>query len=190
MPAKTDEPKMKALPGGKNGKAAAPPPDDDEEEGEAEATDRAAIAAIDAAIGATSGEGDPAFQRIEMGATLQDAKVSAARNGDNYDVKYEIGSAGFGKLAAIADRGKGSFSVTWSQMLVGNGGEIRRMSATRDADGAMHYYISVHFPQSEISRSLGRMGTMLRQHGKIVLDPEQGELGLPDGSKVDLTARA
>lgn len=151
--------------------------------------DDAAVRALEDASGASSGEA-LGFQRLELAATLQDAKVSAAQNGHNYDVKYEVDIEGFVRLALEAAKGKGGFDMTWNQTAVGTGAEIKSLGSTRDADGEMHYRVVFHLPQSEIHKSLGRVGSKLGARAKLVLEPMQGELGLADGTKVDLTAKA
>lgn len=153
--------------------------------------EESAVARMEAVSGATSGEGsslDPVT--LELAATLQDAKVGAATNGNNYDVKYEVDIEGFVRLAVEAAKGKGGFEMTWDRIHVGTGAQIKSFSATRDADGEMHYRVTFHLSQSEISRSLGRIGTKVGQRGKMVLEPMQGTLGLMDGTQVDLTTKA
>jgi hypothetical protein len=135
-------------------------------------------------------ESPDTYEALQMAATLQDAKVSAASNGDNYDVTFEIDVEGFVRLAIAMAQRKGSYSATWNRVSVGNGAEIKRLAVTKDVDGDPHYKLHLHLPQSEISRSLGRLGTQLRKRAALELEPEQGSLGLSDGRVVDLTARA
>lgn len=160
---------------------------DDDEAAEADAD---AVARIESATGATSGDDVAGFEKLEMQAVLQDAKVSAASNGDNYDLTFELDIAGFVRLAVESAKGKGAFAAIWNKIHIGDGAELKRFSATRDADGEMHYKLSLHLPQSEISRSLGRMGSQLRKRAQLTLEPSQGTLPLADGTQVDLTKRA
>lgn len=124
--------------------------------------------------------------KYEMGATLQDVKVSAASNGANFDITFEVGVEHAQTLANIA---KGGHDVTWKQIGIGSGGIIRRIAITKDADDGLHLKVAMRFPQSEV-RSVGRLAAVIASHGKLVLEPMQGTLNLPDGTKVDLTARA
>lgn len=170
-------------------KTAEPPNLDAFVDVEADETDREAIRRIERATGASSGDiGE--FVKVELMATLQDAKVSAATNGDNYDVTFQVDIEGFVRLAVETARGKGSYALVWNKLHVGNGGELKRFSGSRNADGEPQFRVVFHFPQSEIARSLGRLGTQLRTRAALVLEPEQGSLGLEDGTKVDLTKRA
>jgi len=152
-------------------------------------TDEEAIRRIEDASGASSGEAT-GFEKLEVLATLQDAKISKASNGDNYDLRFEVDLEGFVRLAVEQERSKGSFSLVWNQIHVGDGATLKGGSMTRNADGEMQYRINVHLPQSEIARSLGRIGGKLGKQAKMVLEPEQGSLNLAGGEKVDLTARA
>lgn len=131
-------------------------------------------------------EPDLADKKYEMGATLQDLKVSAASNGANYDITFEVSWENVGILTGIA---KGGHDVTWKQVGVGAGGIIRRLTVTKDADDGVHLKLAMRFPQSEV-RSVGRLAAAIATHGKLVLEPMQGTLNLPDGTKVDLTAKA
>lgn len=125
---------------------------------------------------------------INLGfAQLQDVKISAARNGNNYDLTFEVGIE---HLPVIARAAKGGHDVTWKKIGVGQGGELRRAAITRDADGGLHLKLFVHLPESEISRSLGRLGPNVRTSGELILEPMQGTLNMPGGKVVDLTARA
>jgi hypothetical protein len=134
-------------------------------------------------------ETPPSFEPLVMGATLQDGKFATASNGANYDLTFEIGVKGFADCAFAMD-GKRGYVIEFDKYLIGEGGEIRRGAMTRDADGAAHYKISIHLAQSEIARSLGRMGDLIGKHAMLVMEPMQGTLNLPDGTEIDLTKRA
>lgn len=134
--------------------------------------------------------GERGFARYEMLATLQDIKVSGARNGNTFEAVYEVGHQNIARLAEAMVGGTTGHDVTFDQLFVGTGGSIRRLAMTRDADDAPHLKFVLHLPQSEISRSIGQLGMMVKSTAKLVLDPMQGTLGLPDGTEVDLTKRA
>jgi len=166
---------------------------DEEDDG---AADDEAVARLDA----FSGEGvdaprtplgvAPGWETIETGATLLDLKLSAASNGANYDVTFEVGQDGFLALARAFALGKGGYSASWQKLYIGEGAEVRRLTGSRDADGGGRFRFNLHLPQSEISRSVGRLSQLLKQGGKLRLEPMQGHLSLGDGTQVDLTTRA
>jgi hypothetical protein len=125
---------------------------------------------------------------LAMGATLQDLKVSRAQNGNNFDITFEVGIENIEKLAVAAK--KGGHDVTWKKLAVGSGAEIRRFGVSRDADAGLHLKVIVRLPQSEVSRSVGRLGPLVGTHALLELDPMQGTLNLPGGQEIDLTKRA
>lgn len=127
------------------------------------------------------------FEPIPLGeAALQDLKISAHSNGNNYDLTFEVGIDMLDKLVKAAT---GGHDVTWKKFHIGSGAEVRRAGVSRDADGGLHLKIVVRLPESEISRSIGRIGPLVRSRGTLLLEPQQGKLGL-GGKLVDLSARA
>lgn len=137
--------------------------------------------------GARAAADETDFSVINLGfAQLQDIKVSAARNGNNFDLVFEVDMAHLDKMPRAL---KGGHDITWKKIAVGQGAEIRRAGITRDVDGGLHLKLAVHMPESEISRSLGRLGPHVRTTGELMLDPMQGTLNLP-GGKVNLSKRA
>lgn len=134
--------------------------------------------------------GERGFARYEMLATLQDIKIAGARNGNTFECVFEVGHQNIARLAEAMVGGTTGHDVEYDQLFVGTGGSIRRLAMTRDADDAPHLKFVLHLPQSEISRSVGQLGLMVKTTAKLVLNPMQGTLGLPDGTEVDLTKRA
>lgn len=165
-------------------------------EGTEEETDDDNVIAFDHATddGVEYDEGETITERglvrYEMLATLQDIKVAGKTNGNTYEAVFEVGHQNIARLAEAMVAGTTGHDVTWDQLFVGTGGSIRRLAMTRDADDAPHLKFVLHLPQSEISRSIGQLGTMVKTTAKLVLDPMQGTLGLPDGREIDLTKRA
>jgi hypothetical protein len=135
----------------------------------------------------TIGQPDPDLTGPGFVAMLQDVKVSAASNGNNFDVTFETAMENLDDLARLA---VGGVIITWRKVLIGNGGEVRRMAVTRDADGALHLKVAFHLPQSEISRSVGFLGPLVAMKGMLELEEMQQTLRLEDGREIDLTSRA
>jgi hypothetical protein len=163
------------------------PEDEDAVEGAVERLSRTAYVEDDILPGEPAAE--PGAVRI--GATLQDAKVATATNGANYIVTFETGIIGHHAISdAMTTMGTHGFIAEFDKFLLGEGATIRSVSGRCDADGAAHFKFSLHFAQSEIARSLGRISDLLSKHAVLTLEPTQGTLRLLDGRDVDLTAKA
>jgi hypothetical protein len=120
-------------------------------------------------------------EKIEMPAELQDIKISKASNGANYDITIEVGIEFVGVLASYPD----GFDATFKKIEIGAGGEIKRISIPRDADGNRHCKLFLHFAKSEVRKSAGRLATLIgddQNKGTLVLEPAQ--------LAFDLTTRA
>lgn len=135
-------------------------------------------------------EPDIAFSKLEMMATLLSGGFTAGQSNVKYALGFEVDLEGFNKLTSEFGRGKGGYDVTWNQIAVGQGVEVVAGSFNRDADGQPRFKFKVLLPSSELSRSIGRLGAKAKGRAKLVLEPMQGTFGLPDGTEVDLTARA
>ena len=161
-------------------------PDDDEED-DAETISDDERRRQEWRLAEAEAEADERTTAFKMGATLQDVKVSRKSNGNDFWLTYEVGIEHAANLALAM---KGGHDATWKQLMLGAGATVRTFNVKRDADGGAHLRVNLSLPQSEISRSAGRLCVMVGQIGVLVLEPMQGTLGLDDGRKVDLTARA
>lgn len=128
------------------------------------------------------------FDPIALGfAQLQDLKVSAAKNGNNYLATFEVDIVHLDKMSRAL---RGGHDITWKKIAVGQGAEVERVAITHGQDRELHLKLFVKLPSSEVSRSLGRLGPNVAASGELLLEPMQGTLNLPGGKVVDLRARA
>lgn len=130
------------------------------------------------------------FAKLEMMATLLSGGFTAGQSNVKYALGFETDLEGFNKLTGEFGRGKGGYDVTWNQIAVGQGVEVVGGTFNRDSDGQPRFKFKVLLPSSELAHSLGRMAAKAKGRAKLVLEPMQGTFGLPDGTEVDLTARA
>jgi len=115
-------------------------------------------------------------------AQVQDAHVTRKTNGATYVVVFEVPLA---NLEAVALAGDGH-TVTFQGKEVGQGADIRRIGITKDADNNRHVKLAFQFAQSEISKSLARLG-------KAIAFDSEGELKITPQfvqENFNLTARA
>lgn len=114
------------------------------------------------------------------GAQIQDVRVGRKANGATYVATFEVPLE---YLQAIGDAGDGH-SVFFKGKEVGQGADIRSLGLKKDVDNNRHVKFNLQFAQSEIAKSLGRLG------GYITHDSE-GELRLvPEQQSLQLTTRA
>lgn len=125
---------------------------------------------------------DPLGPELVMEAQVQDAHVTRKQNGATYVVVFEVPLE---NLQGLADAGDGH-TVVFKGKEVGKGADIKRIGITKDADNNRHVKLSCQFPQSEIVKSLGRLGGYIAHdaEGELRLIPEHVQTSL------ELTTRA
>lgn len=115
-------------------------------------------------------------------AQVQDAHVTRKTNGATYVAVFEV-PLQYLEAAALAGDGH---QVLFQGKEVGLGADIRRIGITKDADNNRHVKLAFQFAQSEIAKSLGRLG-------KAIAFDSEGELKIIPSvvqQSLDLTTRA
>lgn len=113
-------------------------------------------------------------------AQLQDVHLTRKTNGATYVAIFEF-PLGFIEGVALAGDGH---TVYFQGKEIGQGVDIKRIGLSKDADGNRHVKVSLQFPQSEVRKSIQRLGL-------AVVGASEGELRfVPDQTSLKLTTRA
>jgi hypothetical protein len=115
-------------------------------------------------------------------AQVQDVKVSRHTNGATYVVLFEVPLIYLQELAEAGD----GHRVTFQGKEVGEGAEIRRIGLAKDADNNKHVKLAFQFAQSEIRKSINRIGLAIATNadGELLIQPTSKQ------DSLDLTTRA
>lgn len=121
-----------------------------------------------------------------MGMLLKSVAVTKARDGKVLTLNFEGGPFHVDELAELGD----GLEVVFDRVAVGTGATLGGLTVAKDADGDRMLRFRVTLPESEITRTRGRIFEMVDVYGLVVLTRMQQTLGLDDGTEVDLTKRA
>lgn len=115
-------------------------------------------------------------------AQVQDAHVSRKANGATYITVFEVPLAVLEDVALAGD----GHTVYFQEKEVGRGADIRRIGITKDADNNLHVKLAFQFAQTEIAKSLARLGKAIAfdANGTLVIEPAHIQ------QTFDLTSRA
>ncbi len=115
-------------------------------------------------------------------AQIQDAHISRKANGATYVTVFEVPLEFLGETAMAGD----GHLIQFQGKEVGQGADIRRIGITKDADNNRHVKLSFQFAQSEIIKSIARLGAAIagESTGELRIVPQVKQ------QSFDLTAKA